>query len=36
LNSFLVPAEIIFRDALPLTERGKLDYRTLELETHLN
>lgn len=36
LNSFLVPAEIIFRDALPLTERGKLDYRTLEQETKLN
>lgn len=36
LNSFLVPAEFFFRESLPLTERGKLDYRTLELETHLN
>ena len=36
LNSFLVPARILFRDSMPLTERGKLDYRTLELETQLN
>lgn len=36
LNSFLVPAQIFFRTSLPLTQRGKLDYRTLELETHLN
>ena len=35
LNSFLVPAQIFFRETLPLTERGKLDYRTLEMETHL-
>ncbi|MBR5534904.1 MAG: acyl--CoA ligase [Ruminiclostridium sp.] len=36
LNSFLIPAEIFFRESLPLTERGKLDYRTLELETYLH
>ncbi|MCF0124075.1 MAG: acyl--CoA ligase [Ruminiclostridium sp.] len=35
LNSYLVPAAWYFRPDLPLTERGKLDYRTLELETHL-
>ncbi|MBR2491760.1 MAG: acyl--CoA ligase [Ruminiclostridium sp.] len=35
LNSFLVPAQIFFRETLPLTEQGKLDYRTLEMETHL-
>lgn len=35
LNTYLIPAAYFFRPALPLTERGKLDYRTLELETHL-
>lgn len=35
LNTYLIPAAYFFRPALPLTERGKLDYRALELETHL-
>ena len=35
LNTYLNPAAYFFRPALPLTERGKLDYRTLELETQL-
>lgn len=35
LNRYLLPAAYFFRAALPLTERGKLDYRTLEQETHL-
>ena len=35
LNSFLVPAAFRFLSALPLTERGKLDYRALERETSL-
>lgn len=36
LNHYLLPAAYFFRAALPLTERGKLDYRTLEQETHLH
>ena len=35
LNSYLIPAAYRFWDALPLTERGKLDYRSLEQETEL-
>ncbi len=35
LNRYLNPAAYFFRPALPLTERGKLDYRTLERETRL-
>ena len=35
LNAWLVPAAFRFRDSLPLTERGKLDYRALERETRL-
>ena len=35
LNLFLHPAAYCFHDSLPLTERGKLDYRTLEQQTHL-
>ena len=33
LNVYLIPAAYRFRDALPLTERGKLDHRALESET---
>lgn len=32
LNSYLIPGAYRFRTALPLTERGKLDYRALEQE----
>jgi acyl-coenzyme A synthetase/AMP-(fatty) acid ligase len=32
LNDYLIPGGYRFRAALPLTERGKLDYRALELE----
>lgn len=35
LNTFLIPAAYFFRENLPLTERGKLDYRRLEQETQL-
>ena len=35
LNAWLIPAAFRFRDSLPLTERGKLDYRALENETTL-
>lgn len=35
LNTYLFPAAYFFRPALPLTRRGKLDYRTLEQESHL-
>jgi long-chain acyl-CoA synthetase len=35
LNLFLHPGAYYFHDSLPLTERGKLDYRTLEQETNL-
>lgn len=35
LNAWLVPAAFRFHDRLPLTERGKLDYRALELGTKL-
>ena len=35
LNRFLVPSAFRFQDALPLTERGKLDYLRLERETVL-
>lgn len=30
LNAYLIPSAYFFRQSLPLTERGKLDYRTLE------
>ena len=33
LNIYLIPAAFRFHDRLPLTERGKLDYRTLERES---
>ena len=35
LNIYLIPAAYRFRDSLPLTERGKLDYLALERETKL-
>lgn len=35
LNLFLHPGAYCFRDVLPLTERGKLDYRALEQQTNL-
>lgn len=35
LNMYLIPAAYYFRPSLPLTERGKLDYRTLEQEPQL-
>ena len=35
LNTYLIPAAYVFHDALPLTERGKLDYRALEDRTRL-
>lgn len=35
LNSFLVPVQFKFRKRMPLTERGKLDYRTLEQESDI-
>jgi len=35
LNVYLIPAAYRFHNALPLTERGKLDYRALELATKL-
>ena len=35
LNIFLIPAAFRFRREMPLTQRGKLDYRTLELGTKL-
>ncbi len=35
LNHYMLPAAYCFRAALPLTERGKLDYRTLEEESNL-
>ena len=36
LNTFLQPAAYRFRNALPLTERGKLDYLALEQDTSLS
>ena len=35
LNQYLIPVSYRFRKELPLTARGKLDYRTLEQETRL-
>ena len=35
LNLFLHPGAYYFHDVLPLTERGKLDYRALEQQTNL-
>lgn len=35
LNHYMLPAAYRFRTELPLTERGKLDYRALEQESHL-
>lgn len=35
LNTYLIPAAYYFHPQLPLTERGKLDYRALEQETKL-
>ena len=35
LNLFLHPGAYCFHDVLPLTERGKLDYRALEQQTNL-
>lgn len=35
LNHYMLPAAYDFHAALPLTERGKLDYRALEQESHL-
>lgn len=35
LNSYLVPSAWFFRFSLPLTERGKLDYRALERESNV-
>ena len=32
LNMYLIPSAYHFRSALPLTDRGKLDYRALEQE----
>ena len=33
LNFYTVPAAYVFREALPLTERGKVDYRLLEAQS---
>lgn len=35
LNSYILPAAYCFRTELPLTDRGKLDYRALERESVL-
>ena len=35
LNNYMLPAAYFFREELPLTDRGKLDYLALEQETHL-
>ena len=32
LPEYMIPDEIIFRDDLPRTDRGKVDYRALERE----
>lgn len=33
LPEYMIPDEIIFREDLPRTDRGKVDYRALERET---